>query len=156
GGTVVVPVPVSLPFEQPPETLLSASAPVLSDGAGQPKQSLAKRIVAGVFAAYMGGVSLSFAYFTLQFIKEHSFLDWLLLGEFVPAGKALIWPYYAASPLFEKGWTQEEKENLAHVKRGAIATGKAMILLEGFGIERIRNGKVVQATDAARVTELLK
>src|SRR5262249_39757284 len=51
----------------------------------------------------------------------------------------------------EKAWTQEEKENLAHLKREIIAAQKAMILIEGFGKTR-----KATATDGARALELLK
>jgi hypothetical protein len=115
------------------------------------KQSSAGKFCICLLAVYFWGVLLSFPYFSWLYANQHGFFSWLLFGEFVPAGQALIWPYYAVSPLLEKGWTQEEKENLAHLKRGAIATCKAMILVEGFA----KTGKPTP-TDTARVRDLLK
>ena len=128
----------------------TSSPPPGADDAGSKKQSLVGKIGTCFLMVYLGGVSLSFPYFTWSFIKEHTFLEWLIFGEFVPVGKALIWPYYAVSSLLEKGWTQEEKENLAHFKRGTIAAQKAWILLEGFA-----NARQPTPTDAARILELL-
>ncbi len=100
---------------------------------------------------YFPGCMGAFPYFSWQYAKEHGFLSWLFLGEFVPAGQSLIWPYYVVGSLLDKGWTQEEKANLAHFKRGMIATGKAMILVEGFA----KTGRPTP-TDAARVQDLVK
>jgi len=81
----------------------------------------------------------------------------VLLGEFTPALKATVWPYYAVSPLFEErltheeGLNQQEKDNLAHWKRSMIASQKAMIFLEGIA----KKGEA-QPVESAKVIELLK
>jgi hypothetical protein len=157
-----------------PETLESALAPIApgetvndeipgefdigtstlwpsAGAAGPQKESLAGKIGTFFLMVYFGGVGLAFPYFTWNFIKEHTFLEWLCFGEFVPFGKALIWPYYVGGSLLEKGLTQDEKENLAHFKRGGIARYKATILLEGFA----KKGKLIP-TDFSRVLDLLK
>jgi hypothetical protein len=69
-------------------------------------------------------------YFNCQYAKDHGFLAWLLLGEIVPTLKATVWPYFVMSPLWEKSWTEEEKRDLEHMRRGFTAANKAMILIE--------------------------
>src|SRR5579862_1586335 len=93
-----------------------------------------KGFIAVVLWFYMGGAIISGSYFNWQYAKENGFVSWLLLGEFVPTLQSLIWPYYAVSSLLEKGWTREEKDNLAHYERATAAINKAVVLLDGFAV----------------------
>ena len=47
-----------------------------------------------VIPIYGIGNCISFLYFSYEFAREHGFLAWLFFGEFVPALKSLLWPYY--------------------------------------------------------------
>ncbi|HEV3255441.1 MAG TPA: hypothetical protein VG013_01050 [Gemmataceae bacterium] len=131
------------------------SQPPASNGVEPVKASLTNRIAINgliyFFMVYFSGVALALPYRSWQYANEHGFWAWLFLGERVPAAQSFIWPYYVASSLLEKGWTQEEKENLAHLNRATTAAQKALILLEGFG----KTGTVTP-TDRARVQDLLK
>lgn len=128
-----------------------APVPAAPGEVTSPKPSVYGKIASWVLAVYFLGCLVAFPYYSWQYANQHGFFSWLFLGEVVPAGKSLIWPYYAASSLLEKGWTQEEKENLAHLKRGTTSAQKAIILVEGFA----KTGKPT-TTDAARVRALLK
>jgi hypothetical protein len=45
-------------------------------------------------------VSCSFAalYFNWKYARDNGFVKWILLGEFVPTAKSLVWPYFALAP----------------------------------------------------------
>lgn len=52
----------------------------------------------GVFYIYFLSVILVFApYYNWQFARDHGFVSWIFFGEFVPTGKALVWPYFVWS-----------------------------------------------------------
>lgn len=129
----------------------TAVQPRTVKAARPPEPTLAAKVAGWVLMVYVLGVVGAFFNFSWQYAKEHSFLSWLFSGELVPAGKSLISPYYPVSSLLEKGWTQDEKENLARWRRGMAATRKALILLEGFD-----QADSVTTTDATRVRALLK
>src|SRR5437764_1295923 len=61
------------------------------------------------------GASVFFLIFSYQYAHENSFGAWLFFGEFVPAGKALAWEYFALKPNTESAaWTDEEVSNVQH------------------------------------------
>jgi hypothetical protein len=114
------------------------------------QKSISAKIAGVLLAVYCWGVVITFSLESWKYAKQHGFISWLFLGEIVPAGKSLIWPYYLTSLIFEKGWNQEEKENLAHLTRSVNALKKVAILTEGFK----KTGQLLP-TDAARVRDLL-
>ena len=73
-----------------------------------------------IFAAYMYTMIIAVPWFNWQYAKDNGFMKWLLLGEFVSTGKALIWPYYVFldSPKWEKDWEQNT-EMLAYTITGS-------------------------------------
>jgi len=48
----------------------------------------------GLVVIYVWSIIIIVPYYNWQFIKENSFMKWLLLGQIVPTAKAIIWPYY--------------------------------------------------------------
>ena len=48
-----------------------------------------------LFVLYAIGVMFYGALFEWAYAREHGFLNWLLLGWFIPSLKAIIWPLYA-------------------------------------------------------------
>jgi hypothetical protein len=93
---------------------------------------------------------ISIPYYNWKYARENGFWSWLVLGQIVPTLQSAIWPYYVVSSLFERGWTQQEMENLAHLKRSGTAYVKAKIFFEGFE----KTGKAPPA-EAAKAVELL-
>jgi hypothetical protein len=60
-----------------------------------PAKSLA--VAAFTVIVYLYGLSIviAAAYYNWQYTREHSFTDWLVLGEVAPTAKAFVWPYFA-------------------------------------------------------------
>jgi hypothetical protein len=45
-----------------------------------------------IFGAYIIGAWIAFFYYSWEYAQNHGFMQWLFLGDFIAAGKALIWP----------------------------------------------------------------
>ncbi len=53
-------------------------------------------VVIGILLwVYMVGFMWFAAVFNYRYAHDHSFWNWVFLGEIAPTGKALVWPYYA-------------------------------------------------------------
>ena len=65
------------------------------------------KIISFIFYAYLiiGG-AIFVPYFNWQYAKNNGFMKWLLLGEIIPTGKALIWPFFILP--------SKEKANFSH------------------------------------------
>jgi hypothetical protein len=48
-----------------------------------------------VFYLYMVSVVCAVPYYNWKYAQQKGFIKWLMFGETVPTGEALIWPYYA-------------------------------------------------------------
>jgi len=48
-----------------------------------------------VFYVYLFTVVCAVPYYNWKYAQENGLIKWLILGEAVPTGKALIWPYFA-------------------------------------------------------------
>lgn len=55
-----------------------------------------------------------FTYYSWQYSKKNGFVKYLLLGEVVPAGKALAWPYFAFFYTEEK---EKRNPSMEHFER---------------------------------------
>jgi hypothetical protein len=65
------------------------------------------------FTLYFIGAGVSLLYYNYAFAHEHGFVRWLLLGEFVPTGKALAWPYFVYS---DHNASVEKQQKIAYWK----------------------------------------
>ncbi len=54
-------------------------------------------------------------YYNWAYVRDHGFISWIFLGEFVATGKALVWPYFALSGGSQPTWASEQKENAKHI-----------------------------------------
>jgi len=102
----------------------------------------------GVIVLYLHilGATVSFSFFSYDYAREHGFTSWLFLGEFVPAGKAAIWEYYAYRSLTGwKGSARESAESKHHFMRSGELFAEAHALVDRGGAE---------ATDADRAKYL--
>lgn len=61
---------------------------------------LAKFILGPFILIYLCGFTIFEVYFNWKYFLEHSFKEWILLGEIVPTLQSTIWPYYAAKYVF--------------------------------------------------------
>lgn len=84
-------------------------------------------VVTFLLTAHLLGTCVSFTYFSYRYAREHSFLTWLLFGEFVPFGKSLIWEYYAFSDGKPDRLTDKEKEE---VKTAYMNAEKLMEIMQ--------------------------
>jgi hypothetical protein len=57
-----------------------------------------KSLALGVFnficSIYVISVMIAAPYYNWQYMREHTFADWLVWGEIAPTAKALVWPYF--------------------------------------------------------------
>jgi hypothetical protein len=75
-----------------------------------------------VFGLYMAVAGIVFMpYFSWQHVRQQGFLEWFLLGETVPAAKALTWPYWVLdrssnsnSSSARNEWSEADIENSKH------------------------------------------
>lgn len=99
-------------------------------------------IIIGLIATLVCVYTLGFMglgyYYNWTYAHDHGFLNWLLLGGFVPTAKALVWPYFA----FVQGdvpwrsrnrasiptWSDEEKQNAMHFHLSTDAADAAVKL----------------------------
>jgi hypothetical protein len=76
--------------------------------------AMVKHILSAVFAIHFFiAMFCAFPYFSWQYMKEKSFMEWLVLGEIEPMWQSMIWEYYV---FFDKKvkWSPEDKENISH------------------------------------------
>ena len=60
---------------------------------------LPTKILAVVVGLYMLATMVAVPYFNWQYAKEHGFMRWLFLGEFVATAKGFAWPYFVVTRL---------------------------------------------------------
>jgi hypothetical protein len=59
-----------------------------------PPRSALQGLSGLLFSAYQLTVMVAIPQYSWRDAREHGFMGWLMLGEFRPVGKALIWPFY--------------------------------------------------------------
>src|SRR2546422_10315744 len=61
---------------------------------GKTRQGLVNAF-ATIIVLYLVSCSFAALYFNWKYARENGFVKWILLGEFVPTAKSLVWPYFA-------------------------------------------------------------
>lgn len=72
-----------------------------------------KNILFNLIFIYLFIASICLFKFNYDYAKNHSFSEWILLGEIVPSLQAVVWPYY----IFAKVETPKENKKLANFSK---------------------------------------
>lgn len=82
----------------------------------------------GLLMLYFYSVGGAALYFNYRFAQTEGFISWLLLGQFIPTAKAVVWPYYAYKYKQTRDEIRQSDAALDRTARADSVRGVLMLL----------------------------
>lgn len=101
-----------------------------------PIGELATQALSFVIGIYFFSVSFAIPYYNWQYAKENGFMKWIMLGEVVATGKALVWPYFAFFSEKEEVAKEQIPLNVEKFWEGAFSFQKAIVITQDTEIPK--------------------